>query len=168
VAKPAPRKKQYNTMYTPGRLQKFLEALSVYGNATRAAAENGLAMSHLKRLREKKGEFAAQWTEALERAADGLEDEARRRAVEGVEEPVYHQGVQVGAVRKYSDTLLIFLLKGCRPDVYRERYQVNHAGKVAHDHEHHHQHEPVSATAAWIDGLLGTGEDRPTTDALPH
>ena len=29
-----------------------------------------------------------------------------------------------------SDVLLIFLLKGHRPEKYRERYQVEHAGKV--------------------------------------
>ena len=44
-----------------------------------------------------------------------LEDEARRRAVDGVDEPVFQQGKQVGTIRKHSDTLLIFLLKGIRP-----------------------------------------------------
>ena len=49
------------------------------------------------------------------------EVEARRRAVEGVEEPVgWFQGTPGGTVRKYSDTLLIFLLKGARPHKYRD------------------------------------------------
>jgi hypothetical protein len=30
----------------------------------------------------------------------------------------------VGVIREYSDTLLIFLLKGLRPAKYRERYDV--------------------------------------------
>lgn len=41
----------------------------------------------------------------------------------GVDEPVYYQGRSVGRVKRYSDVLLIFLLKGIRPDVYRERYE---------------------------------------------
>ena len=60
----------------------------------------------------------------MENAADLLEEEARRRAHDGVDEPVWFQGVQCGTVRKYSDTLLIFLLKGAKPDKYRERSSV--------------------------------------------
>ena len=53
--------------------------------------------------------------------ADALEDEAVRRAVDGVDEQVFYQGKACGVVRKYSDTLLIFLLKGRRPERYRDR-----------------------------------------------
>ena len=41
--------------------------------------------------------------------------------------PVYYQGKEVGQIRKFSDTLLIFLLKGARPETYRERHE--HTGK---------------------------------------
>ena len=37
---------------------------------------------------------------------------------------MFWQGQVVGAVRKYSDTLLIFLLKSRRPEIYRERAEV--------------------------------------------
>ncbi|MDD4986231.1 MAG: hypothetical protein PHQ43_10680 [Dehalococcoidales bacterium] len=57
-----------------------------------------------------------------------LEQEAFRRAVEGVEEPVYLKGFLVGTVRKYSDTLLIFLLKGAAPEKYREKTEITGAG----------------------------------------
>jgi hypothetical protein len=53
-----------------------------------------------------------------------LEDEAVRRAYEGVEKPVCQMGKEVGVIREYSDTMLIFLLKGLRPAKYRERYDV--------------------------------------------
>ena len=54
-----------------------------------------------------------------------LEAEAHRRAVEGVEEPVgWYKGVAGGTVRRYSDALLIFTLKGLLPDRYRERKDV--------------------------------------------
>ena len=55
-----------------------------------------------------------------------LEAEADRRGVTGVVKPVYQGGIQVGEVREYSDTLLIFRLKGLAPDRYRDR--VEHSG----------------------------------------
>lgn len=54
-------------------------------------------------------------------AADRLEREAWRRAVEGWEEPVYPKGQLVGTVRLYSDTLLALLLRAARPKRYREQ-----------------------------------------------
>ena len=47
---------------------------------------------------------------------------------DGVEEPVYHQGVCIDTIHKYSDTLLIFLLKGHAPAKYRENHRVEHTG----------------------------------------
>ena len=58
--------------------------------------------------------MASAWADALEEAADALLAEAWRRATEGVEEPIMHQGQVVTTVRKYSDLLLIFLLKSAR------------------------------------------------------
>ena len=55
--------------------------------------------------------YAKAFEEAKVAATDALVAEARRRATQGVEEPVYYQGEVVGTIRKYSDTLLIFLLK---------------------------------------------------------
>lgn len=57
---------------------------------------------------------------ALDIGADSLEDEAVRRARDGYDKPVYQQGQCVGQVRKYSDTLMVFLLKGARPKKYRD------------------------------------------------
>ena len=69
-------------------------------------------------------EYKAKFERAQEVAIQALEDEAVRRAYEGVERPVYQGGEKVGVIREYSDTLLIFLLKGLRPAKYRERYDV--------------------------------------------
>lgn len=49
-----------------------------------------------------------------------MEAEAFRRGVKGTEKPVFHQGVECGRIREYSDTLLITLLKANRPAKYRE------------------------------------------------
>ncbi len=67
-------------------------------------------------------EFQVALKSARVMAADVLEAEAHRRAVEGVEEPAgWYRGVAGGTVRRYSDNLLMFLLKGARPERYRER-----------------------------------------------
>lgn len=72
--------------------------------------------------------FRAAWDEAVETACDALEAEAWRRAKDGVRKPVYQGGEKVGEVREYSDTLLIFLLKGHRPERFRERVSTEISG----------------------------------------
>ena len=67
----------------------------------------------------------------MEIGTSALEDEAHRRAFDGTEEPVFHQGQECGSVRKYSDTLAIFLLKAHAPEKYRERQDVNVNGNMA-------------------------------------
>lgn len=66
-------------------------------------------------------EFAAAWDAALEVGITAAEDEAWRRATEGTTKPVFYKGVQCGGIQEHSDTLLIFLLKAHRPEVYSER-----------------------------------------------
>jgi hypothetical protein len=61
-------------------------------------------------------------------ACDRLEAEARRRAYDGVERPVYQNGRLVGTELVYENTLLMFLLKGMRPEKYRERHEITGAG----------------------------------------
>ena len=73
-------------------------------------------------------DFAKDRKGALDMGADTLEDEAVRRAKDGVEKPVYQGGKLVGHVQEYSDTLLIFLLKGARPEKYRDRVQQELSG----------------------------------------
>ena len=86
--------------------------------------------SHYRWL-EKDPEYRAAFDLAKEDATDVLEAEAHRRAVEGVEEQVgWYRGVAGGTVRRYSDVLLIFLLKSLRPERYRERLDVR--GVLAH------------------------------------
>jgi len=53
-----------------------------------------------------------------------LEDEAVRRAREGVRRPVRYKGKIVGYETDYSDQLLVFLLKNWAPDKYREQLGV--------------------------------------------
>jgi hypothetical protein len=63
--------------------------------------------------------FAERWSEALDEAVERMEREAMRRGVEGYEQPVYYRGRRVGKIKRYSDTLLMFLLRANRPEKYR-------------------------------------------------
>lgn len=99
----------------------FLEALRDTANVSRSAKVAGVARSMAYRERKASEWFAKAWDDAIEEGVDYLEEEARRRAFEGTQKPVYQGGVKVGAVREFSDTLMIFLLKGRRREVYGER-----------------------------------------------
>lgn len=113
---------------TPKKLGEFLDLLATNGNVTISAQELNLDRRKLYRLRDEQPEFAAAWDSAMAEAADHLEAEARRRAVEGWHEPVFYQGDEVGYVRRFSDTLLIFLMKGANPEKYRERSSTELSG----------------------------------------
>lgn len=95
------------------------------GNVSRSCELAGVSRQTVYDWRESDESFALQWNEAVEFGTDELEEEARRRAFRGVDEPVFYQGDECGTVRKYSDTLLIFLLKGRKPDKYRERVTID-------------------------------------------
>ena len=110
-----------DTKVTPEKRAKFLSILAECGNVTRAAEESECGRIMLYKIKSQDEEFSAAWEEAAEIGAKRLEDEARRRAVEGWQEPVWYQGDQVGTVRKYSDTLLICLLKAHHPEKYADR-----------------------------------------------
>ena len=108
----------------------FLRSLAECGNVGLSCKAASVARSTVYQWRAKDEKFRAEWDASLEAAGDALEAECRRRAVDGVLEPVFHSGAQVGTVRKYSDTLLIFLLKGVRPRKYNPD---GYARLAAHD-----------------------------------
>lgn len=70
----------------------FLMALRNTGVVSRAAHAAGISSSLAYTRRKEDADFAAAWDNAIEDATDMLEAEARRRAVEGIEEPVVYQG----------------------------------------------------------------------------
>lgn len=117
--------------HTSAQLKKrYIEERAKGLSVTAAAEAAGIGRRTLYDWRKADPDFVAEEAEAFEAGIDVLEDEARRRAYEGVEKPVYQGGERVGKIREYSDTLLIFLLKGGRPDRYRERAEVKHSGSV--------------------------------------
>ena len=63
-------------------------------------------------------EYRELFTQIRMEVYDELQGEAVRRAKEGWLEPVFHQGIQVGTRRRYSDRLLMFLLQALRPEKF--------------------------------------------------
>lgn len=110
--------------------QKFLIALAQLGNRTRAAKAAGVSTVSTWIWRRDDADFAAAYTRAMEMAGELHEDELFRRSSEGVLEPVFQGGELVGSIRRFSDTLLIFGLKGAMPDKYADRHKVEVKGDM--------------------------------------
>lgn len=108
----------------------FLSAYAHLGLVTRAARAAKIERTSHFLWKRDDPEYAAAFEMAQQIAGESLEDAAVERARYGVERPVFHQGKICGYVREYSDTLLIFALKAAKPEKYRERLDLNHAGEL--------------------------------------
>lgn len=107
----------------------FLDALAKTGNISKSAKAARISRKRVYELRDAAPDFAEAWNEALETAVDTLEAEAWRRAARGVRKPAgWYQGVPGGYIQEYSDTLLMFLLKGNRPEKYRDNLDITSKG----------------------------------------
>jgi len=118
------------TTKTHAKKGAWLAAYATLGTVRGASEATGIAPStHYDWLR-KDPEYPARFAEAQAASAAVLEEEARRRATEGWEEPVFHMGEQCGTKRRYSDTLLIFLMKGNQPAKFGDRIEQTHKGNA--------------------------------------
>lgn len=163
---------------TPEKYTAFCAVLAETANVSKASAAIGVSRYTVYQWRKNDPAFAERWDDAMKAALLGLEDEAHRRAFEGMEEPLTHQGQftylyerdenghiifdeeivertvitkagksteqevvrsprlaldangqpRVATVKKYSDTLAIFLLKAHDPEKYRENSKVQLSG----------------------------------------
>ncbi len=98
----------------------FLAAYEQLGNISAAAKAAKVSVNvHYKA----KGNETYQklFDHAKRTFVEQLETEATRRAVEGVEEPIYHAGKMVGTRKRYSDVLLIFMMKAHNPEKYGDK-----------------------------------------------
>lgn len=103
--------------------RRFLELTENGYTPSRARKELGVAPALLTEwMRDP--DFKLEYQAAYEAGSDRLEDEAYRRAHDGVSKPVFQQGECVGHVQEYSDTLMRDLLRARRPDKFRENAPV--------------------------------------------
>lgn len=152
---------------TPEKLTAFCAALAETCQVGKACKAVGISRQTAYEWRSELPDFAAAWDRAAKVGVTALEDEAHRRAFEGVDDPLTHQGQftylyeeerdehgeviinpatqspkyrkvldengnhKVAAIRKYSDTLAIFLLKAHAPEKYRENSKIELGGHLA-------------------------------------
>lgn len=98
----------------------FLTAFASLGNITAACAQSGVGRRTHYDWLQSDADYPALFMDAQNQWMEALEEEATRRAKIGWEEPVFQGGREVGTVRKYSDQLLMFLMKGANPGKYRD------------------------------------------------
>lgn len=103
------------TKMTPKRKKAFLNHLTEGGSVAGACSAAGISRQTCydwrgNSSREGVPGFREDWESAIEAGTDLLEEKARERALNG------------------SDTLMIFLLKGRRPNKYRDNAKVEHTG----------------------------------------
>src|SRR5438874_1242782 len=96
------------------------------GNVTITAKASGVSRNEWYRTRAAEPKFRRAWEQAIEHGTAALIDEAIRRSRDGTLRPVFYLGRECGAIREYSDTLLMFLIKQRDPS-YREH--VKHTGE---------------------------------------
>ena len=111
--------------FTPERQAAFLDALAASGSISAAAQAVGLSRTAIYNLRNREDEagaaFRAAWDARLRQAVAVLAETAFDRAINGVEEPVFHKGEQIGTRIRHNDRLLMFLLKSLDPETYAAR-----------------------------------------------
>jgi hypothetical protein len=124
----------------PAAREQFLEHLRSGYPVSTAAALAQCGRVTVYAWRQHDPEFAKAWDDAYAAGGDAIEEEARRRAMDGWDEAVFQGGEQVGVVHRYSDRLLDRLLKGRKPDVYGE--QVSVTGHI--------QSEPLEIVVTYV------------------
>jgi mannose/cellobiose epimerase-like protein (N-acyl-D-glucosamine 2-epimerase family) len=114
---------------TPQKDGKFLATLAKTADVTASAKAAGYSRRSVYEWREYDEKWREDWEDAWHRGVDAMEEEARRRAIDGVNKAVYHKGKIVGYEKVYSDNLLMFMLKARRPDRFRDNSSIEYSGK---------------------------------------
>ncbi len=96
------------------RRRAFLRALGAGSSVVAAAAGASIPWSTLYVWRRDAAKFRAAWDRAAKLGRAALADRFQaaliERAIEGIDEPVFHAGAQVGTRKRYSDPLLLAAL----------------------------------------------------------
>ncbi len=110
------------------KARAFLAAFRVSGNVTLAAAAVPMEKTLHYRWLKSTPLYARDFAIAETEFGDVLEAAAVARAKDGILEAVFYQGQPCGAIRKYSDGLMIALLKRFKPEKYAARLNAELSG----------------------------------------
>jgi hypothetical protein len=103
----------------------FLQTYADSGFILQTCERVGIPRNTFSRWLEQDQKFASDFAIANEKVTEKYELAAGLRAVNGYDEPVFHQGKQVGTIKRYSDRLLELLLKSRNREKYAERINYN-------------------------------------------
>ena len=118
---------------TEVQIDKFLEQLRAMPNVVEACRVAGIICTQaLYALKTSDEDFSRRWDEARDIGFDMLEATAVERVRHGTPEPVFYQGVQCGVIYRYSDALMMFLLKGNKAR-YGDRFESTGELKIIHE-----------------------------------
>ena len=116
----------------------FLRTLAATGNITGSARAAGVDRETAYEHKRNDEAFAAAWVSALESCIDDLEESGIHRAKDGMERMRFgkngaHIDPRTGKPYvefEYSDTLWLAIMKAHRPQLYRERLEVENTTTV--------------------------------------
>jgi len=102
----------------------FLSAYAQLGIVTKAAQIAGIHRNNHGLWLKEDAEYAEAFKESHQEACDNIEAEMRRRAIEGVQKPVFYKGEVCGYITEYSDTMLAMLANGFMPEKYKQKAKI--------------------------------------------
>lgn len=111
----------FNDSITPEEWEKFFFEFAKTGVLRRACKRAGISPTSVYYHQNKTPLFALRMKIYKDIGGDALEEEAFRRAVKGITKDIYWQGGVCGSEKVYSDSLLAMLLKGAKPEKYKDR-----------------------------------------------
>jgi len=101
------------------RKAAFLQKLREHRGVLLACEACEIGKTTVYEWRAEDERFKAAWDREVARTIELLEVSAYSRAIEGWDEPVFHQGEVVGTVKRFSNAMTIFMLKAKGPPEYR-------------------------------------------------
>lgn len=106
--------------WTVEKQYAFIEALAESGIVEDACRRVGMSRTAADNLRRRPSgaPFRRAWQAAVDYALHRVEENAHRRARDGVARPIFHKGEQVDEWRHYDERLTMFLLRSYRPERY--------------------------------------------------
>jgi hypothetical protein len=108
----------------------FITMLYKGASIAQAARSAGVSEPTPYRRRKEDETFRAAWMEAGIVRTALLKQEACRRAYHGTLKPIFYKGVKCGVERRYSDNLLMFLLKQRDPSFRDSGIQINNTSQT--------------------------------------
>jgi hypothetical protein len=110
---PVVRTKERSDGWTPQRQREFISMIAATGNIGTACKALGMSQRSLYNLRRMDGaeSFRAAWDAALVRGTDAIRAKLIDHSLNGIPEPVYYAGAQVGERRRFNHRSMMWMVE---------------------------------------------------------